>query len=163
FESFARAPIERLEEIRVGALEQRMEADLALGHHTQLIPELEQLVIDHPLRERLRAQLMLALYGSGRQADALEVYRDSRRALVEACGIEPGPTLRQLEHQILAQDPSLKPVAPQRPTSPNEAPQQTVLAVPQDEAGIARLLTLGEPLASLPGTELIVARLVKNE
>jgi DNA-binding SARP family transcriptional activator len=164
YEAFARAPIERLEEIRLAVLEQRIDADLTLGRHARLIPELEQLVVDQPLRERLRGQLMLALYGSGRQAEALEAYRRAREALVEECGIEPGPVLRQLERQILEQDPSLglQPEAG-RIAAPSGEPERTVLAVPRDNTGIARLVALAQPLASLPGNELIVARLVADE
>jgi DNA-binding SARP family transcriptional activator len=164
YEPFARAPIERLEEIRLLVLEQRIAADLAVGRHARLIPELEQLVVEHPLRERFRGQLMLALYGSGRQAEALEAYRQAREALVEECGIEPGLALRQLERQILEQDPSLElqPGA-SRAAGPSEEPERTVLAAPKDDPGIARLVTLAQPLARLPGAELIVARLVGNE
>src|SRR5262245_4255215 len=97
----------RLEEIRLTALEDRIDADLALGRHAQLVGELEGLVAEHPLRERLRGQLMLALYRSGRQADALAVYQRARRTLVEELGIEPGESLRKLERAILEQDPSL--------------------------------------------------------
>jgi class 3 adenylate cyclase/DNA-binding winged helix-turn-helix (wHTH) protein len=107
-EPFARGEIARLEELRLVALEERLEADLALGH-ADVVAELEALVGAHPFRERLRAQLMLALYRSGRQADALAVYRDARHALVEELGIEPGQDLRQLEQAILQQDPALAP------------------------------------------------------
>jgi DNA-binding SARP family transcriptional activator len=162
YEPFARAPIERLEEIRLAALEQRVSADLALGRHAQLVPELEQLVAEHPLRERFRGQLMLALYGSGRQAEALEAYRQAREALVEECGIEPGPMLRRLERQVLEQDPSLE-RQPEASRAPAGDPERTVLAVPADDTGIARLVMLAQPLATLPGSELIVARLVADE
>ena len=97
----------RLEELRLSALEQRIEADLALGRHAELVGELEALVSEHPLRERLQRQLMLALYRSGRQAEALESYRAARQALVEQVGIEPGPALRELERAILRQDATL--------------------------------------------------------
>jgi DNA-binding SARP family transcriptional activator/DNA-binding beta-propeller fold protein YncE len=114
YERFARAEIERLEERRLEALEDRLDADLALGRHTMLVGELRELVAQHPLRERLRAQLMTALYRSGRQADALDVYREGRRALHDQLGIEPGPALRELEQAILRQDPALggTPAAP---------------------------------------------------
>ena len=109
---FAYAPwaqheIARLEELRVEALQERIESDLALGADAELVSELELLVSRHPLRERLRGQLMLALYRSGRQADALAAYRDGRRSLVETLGIEPTLALRQLERSILDQDPGL--------------------------------------------------------
>ena len=101
--------IGRLEELRLAAHEDRLRADLELGRHAELIGELENLVARHPLRERLRGQLMLALYRCGRQAEALEAYADARRALVEGLGIEPSPELQQLQSAILAQDSSLEP------------------------------------------------------
>ena len=107
FEPFARLEIERLEELRLAAVEQRIDAELELGHHTALVPDLETLAAEHPLRERLCGQLMLALYRSGRQADALRVYRETRRELVEELGIEPGQALRELESGILRQDDAL--------------------------------------------------------
>jgi DNA-binding SARP family transcriptional activator len=107
YETFAQREIARLDELRVGALEQLVEAKLALGRHTEVITSLEALIGEHPYRERVRAQLMLALYRSDRQADALEAYQDARRALVEELGIEPGERLRELERAILAQDPGL--------------------------------------------------------
>ena len=103
----ARSERTRLEEQRLSALEQRIEAELTLGRHSELVPELEGLVRSHPLRDRLRGQLMLALYRSGRQADALEVYRSARRQLDEELGLEPGEELKRLERAILEQDPSL--------------------------------------------------------
>jgi DNA-binding SARP family transcriptional activator len=106
-DSFARAERARLEEQRQGALEQRIEAELALGRHAELVPELEGLVREQPLRERLRGQLMLALYRCGRQADALEVYRLGRRLLDEELGLQPDDELQRLEKAILNHDPSL--------------------------------------------------------
>jgi DNA-binding SARP family transcriptional activator/ABC-type branched-subunit amino acid transport system substrate-binding protein len=108
YERFAQSARAELEEQRLAALEDRIDADLALGEHAALIAELEALVREHPLHERLHAQLMLALYRSGRQADALEHYQSARRALIDQLGIEPGPALRELERSILAQDPSLE-------------------------------------------------------
>jgi DNA-binding SARP family transcriptional activator len=99
--------VARLEELRVAALEQRIDAELELGRHDELIAELEALVAEHPLRERLRGQLILALYRADRQAEALETYRETRRVLVEELGIEPGPLLRELERAVLRQDPVL--------------------------------------------------------
>ena len=93
-EHWAAPAIARLEELRLVALENRVESDLEMGRHAQLVGELEGLVAEHPLRERVRAQLMLALYRSGRQAEALEVYREGRSALVDQLGIEPGPALQ---------------------------------------------------------------------
>ena len=108
YEPFAQAAIAELEELRLAALEERLEADLALGRHAGLVAELEGLVAEHPLRERLRAQLMLALYRCGRQADALLLYQATRELLVDELGIEPGPALQRLERAILAQDPWLE-------------------------------------------------------
>jgi predicted ATPase/DNA-binding SARP family transcriptional activator len=121
WEPFAQAEVVRLEELRLAALEDRIDADLALGRHGQLVGELERLVAEQPLRERLRAQLMLALYRSGRQADALAVYQRARRTLVDELGIEPGEALRKLERAILAHDPSLN-VPQSRARSPRRMP-----------------------------------------
>src|SRR3954463_7662547 len=112
FEPFAQAEIARLEEQRLEALEARADADLAAGRHAALVSELRQLLAEHPTRERLAGLLMLALYRSGRQAEALEVYRDSRRFLVEQAGLEPGRELQRLHEAVLAQDPSLEWHAP---------------------------------------------------
>ena len=106
-EPFAQTEIARLEELHLAALEERIEADLALGRHADLVPELEALVREHPLREGLRAQLMLALYRSGRQADALDAYQRARRMLAEELGLEPGRRLQELERAILSQDERL--------------------------------------------------------
>jgi DNA-binding SARP family transcriptional activator len=97
----------RLEELRLAVLEHRIDADLARGAAAELVGELEALVAAHPLRESLRAQLMLALYRAGRQAEALETYRAARRGLIDELGIEPGVRLQQLEQAILRQDVSL--------------------------------------------------------
>lgn len=113
YEPWAQTEISRLQELRLAALEERIDAELALGRHARLVPELEALVREQPLRERLRAQLMLALYRSGRQADALETHRQGRALLDERLGLEPGPDLRELEQRILRHDPSLAaPAAP---------------------------------------------------
>ena len=118
----ARVEIDRILERRVIALEGRVEADLARGRHAELIAELEAAVAREPLRERLRAQLMLALYRSGRQAEALEVHRDGRRVLAEQLGLEPGPALTRLERAILEHDPALEP--PPAPTPPRRAARE---------------------------------------
>jgi len=107
FEQFAQSEIRRLEELRLVALEERIEADLELGRHGDAIGELEGLVRDHPLRETFRRLLMLALYRSARQAEALEVYQDARARFVEELGIEPGRELRQLQSEILRQEAGL--------------------------------------------------------
>ena len=108
-EPFAAAEIRRLEELRATALEVAIDQDLDAGRHREVLPELEALLGQEPLRERLHAQRMLALYRSGRQAEALEAYREARATLVEQIGIEPGPDLRRLHEAILRQDPSLDP------------------------------------------------------
>jgi ABC-type transport system substrate-binding protein/DNA-binding SARP family transcriptional activator len=114
FEPFARVEVERLEELRLGAAEARIEAELALGRQAALVPELEALVGEHPLRERLRSQLMLALYRCGRQADALETYRVGRSLLSRELALEPSRLLRELEHAILRQEPALELAANER-------------------------------------------------
>ncbi len=120
YEAFANEEVARLDELHVGAQEDLIEAELALGHHDELVPELESLVTRYPLRERLRWQLMLALYRAGRQAEALEAYRAARRTLLAELGIEPGPALHELERAILAQDPGLE--AARRQTTPGRRP-----------------------------------------
>jgi DNA-binding SARP family transcriptional activator len=162
YESFAQAPIERLDEIRLAALEQRIDADLADGRHGELVAELEELVAENRVRERLRAQLMLALYRSGRQAEALAAYRQARETLQHGFGLEPSPALRELERRILAQDSSLELVTGADP-GPADGTERTVLGIPADEAGVERLAALAGPLARLAGQELILARLVASE
>ena len=149
YEAWAQAEIRRLEDLRALAIEERVKADLALGEHARLVGELAALVAEHPHRERLRAQQMLALYRSGRHADALAAYRDARTAFVEL-GLEPGPDLRALEQAILTHDPSLAapsvaaagiPPAPPTPTFGRDDDLRDVLA------GLdgTRLLTLTGP------------------
>jgi DNA-binding SARP family transcriptional activator len=106
-EPFAAVAIRRLEELRLAAIEQAIDSDLEAGRHLELVAELEALVAAQPLRERLRGQLMLALYRSGRQADALAAYRHARATLVDQIGVEPGVELQQLHEAILRQDPAL--------------------------------------------------------
>ena len=108
YEPFAQAEAARLKELRVATIEDRIEADLRAGQAAELVSELQALSAREPLRERLRGQLMLALYRSGRQADALDVYRDARTTLVEELGLEPGPELKKLERAILTHDPALE-------------------------------------------------------
>jgi DNA-binding SARP family transcriptional activator len=152
YEPFAQPAIARLEELRVHALELRIEAQLELGLHARVVAELEDLVAAHPFRERLRGQLMLALYRAGRQAEALDVYRRTRQELVAVLGIEPGPMLRELEQAILRQDPSLD--------GPLAAPQRSILVAPQDVNRLPELVAVAEPLARRPRRELILTRLV---
>jgi peptide/nickel transport system substrate-binding protein len=116
YEPFAQDEIRRLEELRLSALEDRIEADLALGRHEEVVAELESLAREHRLRERLQSLRLIALYRCGRQTEALEAHRAIRRRLVDELGIEPGPELRELERKILEHDPSLE--SPRRASRP---------------------------------------------
>jgi DNA-binding SARP family transcriptional activator len=159
YESFAQGPIARLEEIRLAALELRIEADLTLGRDRELIAELEALIAEHPLRERLRGHLMTALYRSGRQAEALDAYQQARLVLVEELGIEPSPALQELERAILRQDSALD--APRAVTRPaGETAERSILVAVLDEARIDALLSVAEPLVREPPRALILARVV---
>jgi|SRR5581483_10372835 len=149
--------IQRLEAARLAALELRIEADLALGRHAQLVAELEALVREHPLHERLSGALMRALYGAGRQAAALEVYRATRRTFVAELGIEPSPALRELEGAILRQDPAL---ALDRPAS---GPLRSILVLAGDEQRLGALLAIAEPLSTRPPRELLLASLAAGQ
>ena len=166
FEPFAQAEIARLEELRLVAIERRIEADLRLGRHLDLVAELETLVAHHPLRERFRGQLMLALYRAGRQADALSAYRATREALVDALGIEPSRWLSELERAILVQDPALSEPEPEpgRATGPQPVAEVegTVLVLAEPARSANALLGLAERLAQRPLRELILARLVRD-
>jgi DNA-binding SARP family transcriptional activator len=117
FEPFARVEVERLEELRLAALEERIEAELVLGRHFALVSDLEALVAEHPYRERFRAQLMVALYRCGRQAEGLELYRGTWTLLNDELGLEPGVELQELERAILVQDPALERPAERRPAA----------------------------------------------
>jgi DNA-binding SARP family transcriptional activator/ABC-type glycerol-3-phosphate transport system substrate-binding protein len=120
YEPFAQSEIRRLAELRLRVVEDRLEADLTVGHHDAVVGELEGLVDEHPLRERLRGQLMLALYRCGRQAESLRTYQEGRRLLAEELGIDPSPELRRLEDLILRQDAELDPTSasPAAPRNP---------------------------------------------
>jgi DNA-binding SARP family transcriptional activator len=139
FEPFARFDIQRLHELRLLAAEDRIEAELALGQHGTLCPELARLVAEHPLRERLRGQLILALYRSGRQAEALAVFHDTRQVLDAELGIDPGTALRQVHAQVLAADPLLDLPTP---------------------AGAAATRTLPRDIATFTGRERELAQLL---
>ena len=154
YEPWAQAESARLEELRKVALEERIDADLALGRHAELVGELEALVTAEPLRERLRGQLMLGLYRSGRQADALAAYRAAREALVGELGIEPSPALQELEGAILRQDPGLAPpeppaeepdVSPPPPVAPAGAERKVVTILVADLTGSAALAEEQDP------------------
>jgi DNA-binding SARP family transcriptional activator len=152
YDAFAQTAIARLEELQVAAVEKRIDADLALGRHTGLTGELETLISDHPLHERFRAQLMLALYRSGRQADALAAYAETRRLLVDQLGIEPGTVLQNLEKAVLQQDPTLD-LLP-------SAFERSILVAPVDPQRFDDLLALAEPLARHSARELVLAQLI---
>ncbi|HEX9993530.1 MAG TPA: BTAD domain-containing putative transcriptional regulator [Acidimicrobiales bacterium] len=138
----------RLEELRATAVEDRFDAELALGHHAAAVAEIEAAVAGSPYRERLRAQHLLALYRCGRQADALQAYQDARRVLGEELGLEPGPELRRLEQAVLAQDPALDP-----PAAPTSA------AGPATAVDGAPPTNLRPPLTAFVGREDDLARL----
>jgi DNA-binding SARP family transcriptional activator len=150
-EPWAIAPTARLEEVRLAVLEKRIDADLMLGRHSELVGELEELVVAHPLRERFRGQLILSLYRSGRQADALEVYRSSRRLLIDELGIEPGHPLQELERAILRQDRSLDFESP-------PPPSRSILVIPIDKLNLNALVVLAGQLALDPDREVILMR-----
>ena len=154
YASFAQAAIGRLDELRVSAVEKRIEADLALGRHADLIAELRALVAQHPLRERLRAQLMLALYRSGRQAEALAEYQAGRRVLVNELGIEPGTELQELERAVLRQEPALE--------LADRVPLRSILVAPTADHALDALIALAEPLSSRPQRALVLAQAVGN-
>src|SRR3954452_4000863 len=135
-EPFAAVEIRRLEELRRNALEQAIDDDLADGRHGELVGELEALVAEHPLSERLHGQLMLALYQSGRQAEALESYRRARALLVDEVGIEPGSDLQRLHAAMLRQDASLDP--PPRRTLPPELESSSPMFGRNAELGLLR-------------------------
>jgi predicted ATPase/DNA-binding SARP family transcriptional activator len=159
-EEFAQADLQRLHEVRLTALEHRVDALLELGRDADAVIELQHLVVAHPLRERLHAQLMTALYRSGRQAEALTVYERARRRLAEELGLDPGPELRALEQAVLQQSPELGPrPSPRRggstadPTSQAPASPDPPYDVPSKE-GIPR------PLEPLIGRDAELAQLI---
>ncbi len=153
YEEWAQLEIARLEELRLAATEQRIDAELELGHHAQLVPELEALVADHPLREQLRGQLMVALYRSGRHAEALDVYRRGRQVLRDELGLEPSPFLTELERQILSHDVTLS--APAR----RVLPVGTVTLLFTDIEGSTRLLRqLGERYGDVLAQHQLILR-----
>jgi predicted ATPase/DNA-binding SARP family transcriptional activator len=154
FETFGQVEIPRLEELRLSCLEERIEAELACGRHAELVGELEALVREHPLRERVRGQLILALYRSGRQAEALDAYQSARDTMVEELGIDPSPELQTLHKQILNQDEAL--AAPQRPrqrgaTVRLPAPATSLIGREQELANLLALLSDDVRLVTIAG------------
>ena len=134
-EAFARERAAQLEDLRLDAVEEKADVDLELGRDHELVTELEHLVSQHPLRERLRGDLMLSLYRSGRHAQALQVMREGRRILVEELGIDPGPMLQTLERQILVHDPALTLPEVQRPLAPGRREERKLVTVLVCELG----------------------------
>jgi DNA-binding SARP family transcriptional activator/DNA-binding beta-propeller fold protein YncE len=155
-EPFADDARRRLEDERLSVLEERIDADLAGGGASNLIPELESLVTEHPLRERFYGQLMLAYYRAGRQSDALETFRRARRTLSDEVGLEPGPQLQELERKILQQDRDLvaAPQAARPPSRPRRWPLLVALVVALVAAAIAYAVTRdgGEDLTIVPNS-----------
>jgi len=160
----------RLEELRLTVRERLLEAQLGRGRHADVLPDVQALAREHPLRERPHALLMLALYRCGRQAEALEHYRTTRARLVDELGIEPGPALQELEQQILRQDAALilaetgagpEPVAGPDAVGPAE-PASAILVATLDPAALDRLAALGEPLAREPARELLLVATVSR-
>lgn len=149
--SWAQQEIIRLEEIRLGAVEDEIEAHLALGRHGEVLGRLRSLIAEHPLRERLRGQLMLALYRAGRQADALAAYEATRRDLAEELGVDPGPDLQRLHQTLLRQDSSLDWTPP--PPVRTNLPERLTSFVGREEETeqvsellvVSRLVTLAGP------------------
>ena len=154
---FAQGAIVRLDELRLAAIELRVEAELALGDHARVVGELQALVREHPMRERLCGQLMLALYRDGRQTDALEAYRTARARLVEEIGLEPGPELHDLERRILAQDEGL--MIDRRPRA---APARAILVLAEQDATLDPLVGSASDLAARGDHELVIAALVRR-
>jgi DNA-binding SARP family transcriptional activator len=164
YEAFAQVPAARLEELRLAALERRIEADLACGQHAGLIGELQQLCAAHPLLEGFAAQLMLALYRSGRQAEALDVYQKTRSVLVDELGIDPGPALQRLERDILLQDEGLDLV--QDPVRAGSAvvARRAILVLADGGERFAGALALAEQLVlGEPPHELVLAQLLGSD
>jgi DNA-binding SARP family transcriptional activator len=145
YEPFAQSEIARLDELGLACLEQRIDADLEAGRHAALVAELEALVGEHPLRERLRAQLMLALYRSGRQAEALDAYQAGRTLLSDELGLEPGADLKELQRAILEQDPRLAspPPSPPEPLSRRaEASGASTMSPPASAREVRKTVTV---------------------
>jgi DNA-binding SARP family transcriptional activator len=147
YAAFAQVEIARLDELRFAALEKRIDVELALGRDQQLVGELEGLVGEYPLRERLRGQLMLALYRSGRQAEALAAYENGRRLLDDELGLEPSESLKRLQRAILAHDDELERARDPEADAPVAAGERSILVVAQRLDGIAAVLSVGEALA----------------
>jgi DNA-binding SARP family transcriptional activator len=152
----------RLDEMRLHAVEMRIEADLACGRHAELVGELRALVAEHPLREPLRAHLAMSLYRAGRHVEALDGLRAARRSLADELGLDPSPRLQALERSILQHDPAL--AAPSRPVSQATHPlaRRSIMLAQLGEAGFDGLIALAAPLAARSGRELLVTAIVED-
>ena len=150
----------RWDELRLTVLERRIDADLACGRHVEVVAELQGLVAEHPLREHPCAQLMLALYRSGRQAEALEAFREARRRFVDELGLEPSRALQELERAILRQDAVLDLETSRPGTATASLPAGTLLVTALEGTRLDALLSVAEPLARRSGRSLVVARLL---
>jgi YVTN family beta-propeller protein len=155
YDSFAQSEIRRLDELRLGAVEERIDADLALGREDAVTAELQGLVAEHPLRERLRAQLMLALYRSGRKAEALRVYDEARRALAEELGLEPSESLQRMQRAVLTDDASLS-----EPVRAPESRRARVARPPVPWFGGRRQILLGVGGVLVATAPIVVAVLL---
>jgi DNA-binding SARP family transcriptional activator len=159
-EPFARDVVAHLEELRLDVLEGRIEADLASGRPAEIVPELQLLVAEQPLRERLRANLMLALYRSGRQAEALDAYNDARHLLSEQLGLEPAPALRRLQRAILEHDATLLGAPAEGAPTPDAVAERAVVVCPRELESLHVLTPLADALASAePRHELILVQI----
>ena len=166
YEPFAQREIARLDEARLAALEDRIEADLMLGHDRDVVGELESLVAVHPHRERLLGQLMLTLYRCGRQTDALAAYREGRDALSDELGLEPGPELRALEERILTHDPALETPAPtaprRRPTEPGRTTRGRGRALIAAGGALLLAAAIAAGIAGIAGGGVVTLRVAPN-
>ncbi|HEX5620851.1 MAG TPA: BTAD domain-containing putative transcriptional regulator [Solirubrobacteraceae bacterium] len=152
YEVFAQAEVARLDELRLAAIEDRIQADLALGRHRELVSELEALVAEHHGRERLCGQLMLALYRSGRQTAALDVFQQARQTMRDELGLEPGPELQELQQAVLRQDPALAVKPPElRARRRLPAPETPLVGRAAELAELTELLRGGTRLVTLTG------------
>jgi DNA-binding SARP family transcriptional activator len=153
----------RLDEMRLHALERRIEAELACGRDAELVGELRALVAEHPLREPLRAHLAVALYRAGRHVEALDILREARRALNDELGLDPGPRLQELERAILVHDPALvPPFAAPAPVALAPGPQRSIMVAQLGRDALDALIELAAPLAARSERELLVTTLVDD-
>jgi DNA-binding SARP family transcriptional activator len=153
----------RLDEMRLHAVERRIEAELECGHHAELVGELRGLVAEHPLREPLRVHLAVALYRAGRPVEALDVLREARRSLADELGLDPGPRLQELERAILQHDPALAaPAGPAPAAAALPGLQRSIMVAQLGDGSLDALVGLAAPLAARSRRELLVTALVDD-